>query len=395
MPILFQKRAKGKRPLWLVQVKETERIGGGLPKGGPRIFGSVKRGSATKEDAMWTRSELKDKAKATLKMNYWKTVLVALLVIVIGGGISVAAGSRGTSSQDGQGAGQSQTTIYVDEDMNPDELAGLLEGVDGVNVAILDSEGNVVLSDQDASVEDLVGSTNVTTENVTFPLSPIVIATVGATVLLVMLVAIAVAVVVDVFVINPLLVGTTRFFTRNLNQPAEAKEVAYAFDNNYREIARTMFWRELYIILWGLLLIIPGIVKAYQYRMVPYLLADDPTMDKDRALAESTRMMDGNKWRAFVLDLSFLGWHLLSALTLGVLEVFYVAPYKCMTDAALYESLRYGTPAPALGATSASYVAPQVPVPPFAAAGAPAPAWDEDASVTQGDEPVVPGENEA
>ena len=342
---------------------------------------------------MWTRKELKDKAKATLKMNYWKTVLVALIVIVIAGGFSASVGSSSANSQANRQ--QEQTTIYVDEGMSPDELAELLENVEGVSVATFDEEGNMLLSDPNASVEDLIESTGTTSVDVSFPLSPIVVATLGITVFLVALVAFAIALAIDVFVVNPLLVGTTRFFTRNLNQPAEVKEVAYAYDNNYREIARTMFWRELYIVLWGLLLIIPGIVKAYQYRMVPYLLADDPTMDKDRALAESTRMMDGNKWKAFVLDLSFLGWHLLGALTLGILEVFYVTPYKSMTDAALYESLRYGTPAPALGAPVASYVAPQVPVPPFAAVDAPTPVWDDEADMAQGDEPVVPGEDEA
>ena len=343
---------------------------------------------------MWTRKELKDKAKATLKMNYWKTVLVAIIVLAVTCGVSVSAGSSGASSRINQSK-QKQTTIYVDEDMNPDELAELLEDTDGLAVATLDAEGNLVISDPNASVEDLVGST-VTSENVTVPLSPTAVVTVGIVVFLVALVALAIALVIEVFVFNPIMVGTARFFTRNLNQPAEVKEVAYAFDNNYREIVRTMFWRDLHILLWALLLIIPGIVKAYQYRMVPYLLAEDPTMDKDRALAESTRMMDGNKWKAFVLDLSFIGWHWLAIFfTLGILEVFYVTPYKSMTDAALYESLRYGTPAPALGTPVASYVAPQVPVPPFAAVDAPAPVWDDEAGMGQGDEPVVPDEDEA
>ena len=159
-------------------------------------------------------------------------------------------------------------------------------------------------------------------------------------------VALAVAIVIDAFLINPLAVGAYRFSVCNLNQKAQAKEAAYAFDSgNYLEIAKTMILRDVFIALWSLLLIIPGIVKAYEYRMIPYLLADDPTMTKDRAFAESRAMMRGNKWRAFVLDLSFLGWHILSVFTLGILELFYVAPYEFMADAALYESLRYGTPA--------------------------------------------------
>ena len=85
---------------------------------------------------------------------------------------------------------------------------------------------------------------------------------------------------------------------------------------------------------------IPGIVKSYEYRMVPFLLSENPNMTKDEALKASSRMMKGNKWRAFVLDLSFLGWHILSAFTFGMLEIFYVAPYVNGTNAALYEALK-------------------------------------------------------
>ena len=60
------------------------------------------------------------------------------------------------------------------------------------------------------------------------------------------------------------------------------------------------------------------------------------------ALAESKKLMTGNKWKTFVLDLSFIGWDLLSGLTLGILEIFFVGPYKASTDAALYETLKYG-----------------------------------------------------
>jgi hypothetical protein len=148
------------------------------------------------------------------------------------------------------------------------------------------------------------------------------------------------------FVFNPLEVGCMRFFLRNLNQRAEVKEVAFAYDNNYLESVKTLFLRDLFILLWSLLLIIPGIYKSYEYRMIPYLMAEDPTMTKDRAFAESKRMMDGQKWNAFVLDLSFLGWNILSALTMGILGVFYVGPYQAQTNAALYEKLRYGLPAP-------------------------------------------------
>ena len=98
--------------------------------------------------------------------------------------------------------------------------------------------------------------------------------------------------------------------------------------------------KKVYIFLWGLLFVIPGIVKAYSYRMVPYVLAEDPFISHNDAILLSRRMMDGNKLSVFVLDLSYIGWYFLTALTAGLLGIFYVNPYVYATDAELYRILR-------------------------------------------------------
>ena len=154
----------------------------------------------------------------------------------------------------------------------------------------------------------------------------------------------AIAIVLDASVINPLESGIRRFGLANLNAKAEVKEIGFGYDHNYKNGVKTMFFRDLYTFLWSLLFIIPGIVKSYEYQMIPYLLADNPQMTKEQAFEESKRMMQGQKWKAFVLDLSFIGWNILSALTLGILGIFYVQPYMDATHAALYEALRYGMP---------------------------------------------------
>ena len=74
--------------------------------------------------------------------------------------------------------------------------------------------------------------------------------------------------------------------------------------------------------------------------MVPYILADHPEMSGKEVITLSRQMMNGSKWRAFVLDLSFIGWDILSLLTLGLLGIFYVSPYKCSTNAELYHALK-------------------------------------------------------
>ena len=152
----------------------------------------------------------------------------------------------------------------------------------------------------------------------------------------------AIAIVIDVFVLNPLEVGTRRFSIVNLNSEANVKEVAFGFDHNYKNVIGVMFYRDLYTFLWTLLFIIPGIVKSYEYRMIPYIMAEHPEMTKEQAFALSKQMMSGQKWKTFVLDLSFIGWEILSVCTLGILSIFYVEPYRFMTNAALYERLAYG-----------------------------------------------------
>ena len=118
--------------------------------------------------------------------------------------------------------------------------------------------------------------------------------------------------------------------------------MSYAFDHNYKKIVKVLFRRDISIFLWSLLFVIPGIYKTYEYRMIPYLLSDNSEMRWKEAAEASKTMMQGNKWRAFVLDLSFIGWNILSIFTLGILSIFFVNPYKFSTNAALYEALKYG-----------------------------------------------------
>ena len=103
---------------------------------------------------------------------------------------------------------------------------------------------------------------------------------------------------------------------------------------------KTLFLRDLYIILWSLLFIIPGIIKGYSYMLVPYILAEEPAMDNKEAFRLSREMMDGNKWHAFCLDLSFIGWHILNVFTFGLLGIFYVKPYQATASAEMYIAIR-------------------------------------------------------
>ena len=101
-----------------------------------------------------------------------------------------------------------------------------------------------------------------------------------------------------------------------------------------------VFLMELFVFLWSLLLIIPGIVKSFAYMMTPYILADCPNVQPRDAMRLSERMTKGYKMDLFVAGLSFLGWELLSVLTLGILEILFVGPYQSLTFGGIYRELK-------------------------------------------------------
>lgn len=150
-------------------------------------------------------------------------------------------------------------------------------------------------------------------------------------------VVILIVLVAKVFVGNLLKMGGYRFFILNQTaQPGIGTLLDGFRSGHYVNIVLTMFLRDLFTALWSLLLVVPGIVKHYEYLMVPYIIAENPAMDYKEAFQISKQMMDGEKMEAFIMDLSFLGWYLLSAVTGGLLAIFYVNPYVQASFAEMY-----------------------------------------------------------
>ena len=150
-------------------------------------------------------------------------------------------------------------------------------------------------------------------------------------------VVILIVLVAKVFVGNLLKMGGYRFFILNQTaQPGIGTLLDGFRSGHYVNIVLTMFLRDLFTALWSLLLVVPGIVKHYEYLMVPYIIAENPAMDYKEAFQISKQMMDGEKMEAFIMDLSFLGWYLLSAVTCGLLAIFYVNPYLQASFAEMY-----------------------------------------------------------
>ena len=255
---------------------------------------------------MWTRKELKGKAKSALSRNYWKAVLVGLISIVLGA-IS--------------------TLLSGDDD-------GLRSGI--FNIFGRHGIGRLI---RGMTMQEIF----------------MFVLGISAVVMII-------SVLFTVFIENPLRVGTEKFYIRSLAETGQLKDVGCAFKNNYWNSVKIMFLRSLYIFLWSLLCIIPAmfealtslsflsimmligcfvlvIIKAYEYMMIPYILGDNPNISSSDAFTLSKRLMDGEKWNTFMLQLSFTGWWLLSAITFGIVYIFYAAPYYNYTIAALYRKL--------------------------------------------------------
>ena len=104
-------------------------------------------------------------------------------------------------------------------------------------------------------------------------------------------------------------------------------------------VAKIMFLKNLFLLCWDLT-IVGGLIKRYSYRMIPLILAENPGISRRDAFILSRKMMDGQKWRVFVLDCSFLLWLIPTVLTLGIFDYLGLFPYRSAVDAALYFKLR-------------------------------------------------------
>jgi len=251
----------------------------------------------------WNRAQLKDRAKSVLRQNYWIAFVVALILGIASGGGSGASGS-----------GTSYRTSF-------NENQQISEGYNYETNYEFDN-----FSDFKGFVKD-----RITPEMGLFM----------GLAALVITVAVAFGLALKIFVLNPLAAGCYKFYSSSAESPhSNMAPLGIGFKKgNYWGVVKAMFLKNLYIFLWSLLLVIPGIIKSYSYRMVPYIITDNPQMDANDAITLSRNMMSGSKWKTFVLDLSFIGWYLLGLLACGI-GIIFVNPYKFSTDAQLYLVVR-------------------------------------------------------
>lgn len=139
----------------------------------------------------------------------------------------------------------------------------------------------------------------------------------------------------------PLSWGLTVSLLRNHRE--ESVDLENLFDGfrggRYTRVFCALFLVNLFTFLWALLLIIPGIMKAFSYALTPYIIMDEPELTARQAITRSCEIMEGRRWKLFCLYLSFIGWGILSLLTFGI-GFLWLVPYMNASIAAFYEDAR-------------------------------------------------------
>lgn len=139
--------------------------------------------------------------------------------------------------------------------------------------------------------------------------------------------------------LSPMILAFARINLGMTNgEKVEVKPLLESF-NDFGKALLLNILVSVFICLWSILLVVPGIIKALSYSMSFYILAENPDMDAMEALEESKRIMEGHKWEFFVLLLSFILWDILGCITCG-LAYIYVAPYKNATIADYYNKIK-------------------------------------------------------
>ncbi len=225
---------------------------------------------------MWNRQQVKEQAKIIMKRNYWKMFVVTL-------------------------------------------LAGLLTGE---KTTIIERVQNFASTNISYDTSPIFYSSNFQYIFYTF-----------------ISIASILGILYTIFIGNVIVVGKSRYFIKNHDVNPELGEIFSGFKGNYLNVVKIMFLMNLKILLWLFLFIVPGIIKAYEYSMIPYLLAENPNLSASQAFSLSKQMTTGQKMDLFVLDLSFLGWIILGLICCGI-GILFLQPYPEATRAEVYLILK-------------------------------------------------------
>ncbi|MFE5320748.1 DUF975 family protein [Paenibacillus sp. NPDC056579] len=145
----------------------------------------------------------------------------------------------------------------------------------------------------------------------------------------------------SLLIVNAVTMGVYALYLRAARGQEVSLGMIFEYFSNGRYVKTILFYllMGIYLFLWTLLLLIPGIIKSFSYALAPLVLIDDPQLTVNEAITRSRQMMDGYKWKLFCLYLSFIGWLLLSIVTLGI-GLLWIIPYMQASLSHFYLELK-------------------------------------------------------
>lgn len=286
---------------------------------------------------MWKRKELKDKAKKVVYKNYWTAIVVCFLIALFTGefGTSTVGIWQSEDSMDPNFVVHQVEEKKVSKEQEIDSFfteKNIKQTLNETQIKIIEAiEANLNSATKSQKYIFKIWD-GITSFNNNYPMLGILLY-IGA----------VLSFAFTIFVADPLIVGGKRYFLKaREGSNTKVGIIGEIFQKeHWLNVVIIMFLRNVYNALWYLT-IIGGVIKTYEYRMIPYIIAENPTVKRKEAFMLSKKMMKGNKWKTFVLDMSFFGWNLLSVLTFGLLSILYVNPYNAATNAELYIELKEG-----------------------------------------------------
>lgn len=292
---------------------------------------------------MFDRKSIKEYARFRLKSAHWLVVAVVLIASLLGG----VAADVGTATVNLNIGGSTDFNTDLGDIFSPDEA-----DPDVWDDAEPEADPNVwedggIQADPDLWEGDATDNLpqNWDEWKEWFRRPSLSIGRTGWVFVILFLVIFTIVMVIvcgiTIFLGNIVTVGIRGWLLRYWR--GETPSILALFDSFrlYKPALKAMLWRDIVTFLWGLLFIIPGIIKSFAYSMVPYIIYENPNLSAGEALRLSHKLTKGAKGELFVLGLSFIGWNLLSAMTFGLLGVLFVNPYAGVTYAGVYEQLKW------------------------------------------------------
>ncbi|MBQ1513308.1 MAG: DUF975 family protein [Bifidobacterium sp.] len=297
------------------------------------------------------RRSLKAQAKVTLQRHYWLIVALCLFAAFLGAeyGSTLWATDYQTPSDTA-----TATSSAASDHLSTDGISGIIDKLidgddDAAKQQVKQSEKIIRDNDNNATLGRSRGvfamvlnsfSTGGVILSVTDAASSIIHSRGAVTVLLV-LASLAFYLFVWLFIRQTYLVASRRMVLESrVYEQVPVHHMLFPIrTRKWAHIAWTMFVQSVFLTLWWCT-IIGGIIKSFSYMLVPFIMAENPSIKACDAITLSRRMMKGHKWECFVAMLSFLGWDLLSFITFGLVGVLYTNGYKAAFWAEYYTYVR-------------------------------------------------------